>query len=195
MSRKATSSNCTSDAWTRALGNSGVYALVLHVRTRFRLPLARVAFPRLPVGWYVYVGSAKRALRARLQRHLLPEKRPHRHIDALTARARVREVWVWPWSPTAECEVNANIQGMPTAEAPFRGFGSSDCACVSHLTVFPEIPSPPFDVHTYLLVWGGSMKMRAQRDNVSAAGRKLLTHATNGRIVQPRARAREKEGP
>ena len=95
----------------------------------------------LKAGWYVYVGSAKRNLAARLARHLRHEKRVHWHIDYLRGLASVEEIWLWRWTEGAECRTNARIQALAGAIVPWKGFGSSDCACVAHLTLFAARPA------------------------------------------------------
>ena len=96
---------------------------------------------RLAAGWYAYVGSAKRNLTARLTRHLRYEKRLHWHIDYLRAVALVDQIWIWPWTEGGECRTNGRIQALSGARVPWRGFGSSDCGCAAHLTVFDDNPT------------------------------------------------------
>ncbi len=91
----------------------------------------------------MYAGSAKRNLTTRLTRHLRQEKPLHWHIDSLRAVASVVEIWIWPWTEGAECRTNVLIQTLPGAGTPWTGFGSSDCRCRTHLTVFPEQPRSP----------------------------------------------------
>ena len=125
----------------RPVEDAGVYCLVLRLpRPRWVAP-GKLGHGRLAAGWYVYVGSAKRNLTARLTRHLRYEKRVHWHIDYLRAVARVEQIWVWPWTDGGECRTNARIQALSGAGVPWRGFGSSDCGCSSHLTVFAEKPA------------------------------------------------------
>lgn len=121
-------------------GDSGVYGLVLRLSRPRWVAAGRLGGRRLAAGWYVYVGSARWGLAARVGRHLRREKRFHWHIDYLRAAARSRQVWIWPWTEGAECRANAWIQAVPGAGVPWSGFGSSDCRCDSHLTWFPQAP-------------------------------------------------------
>lgn len=83
-----------------------------------------------PAGRYVYTGSARRNLRARVARHLRRDKTLRWHIDYLLSQ---------PWahvldtrsSGENECELNQSVRG----EIIVRGFGASDCrrGCGSHL--------------------------------------------------------------
>lgn len=85
---------------------------------------------RFPAGQYVYTGSARRNLVARLRRHLARTKTLRWHIDYLLARpgARVECIQL---STASECRLNQQVSG----ELPVPGFGSSDCraGCGSHL--------------------------------------------------------------
>ncbi len=120
--------------------DAGIYGLVLRVSRPRRVVAGKLGHRRLAAGWYVYVGSAKRNLAARLTRHLRHEKRMRWHIDYLRAAARVEEIWIWPWTEGRECRTSARIQALSGAGMPWRGFGSSDCGCASHLAVFAEKP-------------------------------------------------------
>jgi Uri superfamily endonuclease len=115
-----------------------VYCLVMRLSRPCVVRAGRLGVRRLAKGWYVYVGSAKRGLGARVDRHLRREKRLRWHIDYLLTVAGVRDVWTLPWTEGAECGTNARIQAMPRAAAPWSRFGSSDCRCQSHLTWFPS---------------------------------------------------------
>jgi len=84
----------------------------------------------LPAGRYVYTGSAKRALEARIARHLRQDKTLRWHIDYLLAAPGVRVVGVVR-SRRTECAENRAVRGS----IPAPGFGASDCraGCGSHL--------------------------------------------------------------
>lgn len=125
------------------MGNAGVYCLVLRVSQASRVEVRRLGRRAFPRGWYVYTGSAKRNLEARLTRHLRRRKRFHWHIDYLREKATVQEVWVWPWALGAECRTNQMVHRMAQAGYPCRGFGASDCRCPAHLVSFPSQPALP----------------------------------------------------
>ena len=124
-------------------GDAGVYCLVLWVRRTSRIWFSRFGCWCVGPGWYVYTGSAKRNLLPRLQRHLRRRKRIHWHIDHLRAVASLQEIWVWPWTPGGECRMNTAVSLLPDATSPWKGFGSSDCGCYTHLVFFPAKPAPP----------------------------------------------------
>ena len=115
------------------LGAKGSYALVLRLDEPRPLRIGRLGSSVLPVGCYVYCGSALGGLRGRIERHQRVEKRLHWHVDYLLEAARLTEVWVARTSIRLECSLAAYLLGCSEASAPVRGFGSSDCRCPSHL--------------------------------------------------------------
>ena len=83
------------------------------------------------------------ALAARLALHLRPDKRPHWHIDRLTAAGRIVAVYARPGG--SECALFGALHRLPDTRTPLPGFGSSDCRrCPAHLVQVPtgfEAPS------------------------------------------------------
>lgn len=117
----------------------GTYALLLHLNSPAVFRVGRLGTLTFAPGYYVYIGSARGAggLRARVERHLRAEKRPHWHIDALAAHAAVQEVW---WALSAqrlECAWARALSALPGVQQPAPGFGASDCACRTHLFGLP----------------------------------------------------------
>ncbi len=113
----------------------GSYALLLRVEAPVTLHAGRLGALPLEAGHYVYVGSARGpgGLRGRVARHLRAEKKPHWHIDALTAAAPVVEVWAVQGGERLECAWAAALGTLPGVTIPARGFGASDCRCPAHL--------------------------------------------------------------
>jgi len=95
-----------------------------------RVSIGRLGEFDFPAGDYVYTGSARRNLEARVARHLRREKRLRWHIDYLLAAPGVTVSEVRR-SDVAECALNQATVGR----APVPGFGASDCrqGCGSHL--------------------------------------------------------------
>jgi sugar fermentation stimulation protein A len=114
--------------------------LVLYLAAGRRVTAGALGSRRLEAGWYVYVGSAKRNLHARLARHLRSDKRAHWHIDGLRRAASIHRIWVRSWGVGVECRVNGLVRLLPGASTPWKGFGSSDCRCTSHLTALSAEP-------------------------------------------------------
>jgi Uri superfamily endonuclease len=102
-----------------------------HRRTRHP-PAAgrRLCLHRLPAGDYVYTGSARRNLEARIARHCRRDKKLHWHIDYLLAAAETRIIDIQRLAQP-ECFINQQQAGRTLIP----GFGASDCrgGCGSHL--------------------------------------------------------------
>ncbi len=118
----------------------GSYALIVRLDVTTSLLVGRLGLHRLLSGFYVYVGSAlgPGGLRARLQRHLRPKemKRPHWHIDALTAAAEIDELWWATGTQRRECDWAFTLASIGFLTP--RSFGASDCRCPGHLIYFND---------------------------------------------------------
>ena len=94
------------------------------------LTIGRLGRFTFPTGEYVYTGSARCNMAARIRWHLSPHKVLLWHIDYLlaTPAAHIREVCSFQ---VPECRLNQQVQGT----IPVPGFGASDCraGCGSHL--------------------------------------------------------------
>jgi sugar fermentation stimulation protein A len=124
----------------------GVYLITLFLKTDKKVhtgALGEVLYKR---GWYVYVGSAKRGLSARIRRHLSKRKNCRWHIDYLTlaadslpgyAGARTRSYPIYT-DRDLECGLAKSVQNAGGAGVD--RFGSSDCSCRSHLYWFEKNP-------------------------------------------------------
>jgi Uri superfamily endonuclease len=124
----------------------GVYALFVPLARPTVLQAGHLGLVTLPSGYYVYLGSAHGpgGLRARISRHLRPEKPLHWHIDYLTALAPVLNVWQSVNNAHGECIWTQRLLALPGATCPAPGFGSSDCreGCPSHLVRLPDHYDP-----------------------------------------------------
>jgi len=112
----------------------GAYRLTIRLSEAVRVRVGRLGMVSLPAGSYVYCGSARRALPARVARHLRRRKRRHWHIDYLLARREAKVVAVAAWCDRTECDLSAEaVAGGGQVLAP--GFGSTDCrrGCGAHL--------------------------------------------------------------
>ena len=95
------------------------------------------------LGYYVYVGSAfgPGGLAARIARHAKRDKKPHWHIDYLTALVSIEELWYTVDKQRRECQWADLFSRMHAASVPLAGFGSSDCVCLAHLCFLASRPS------------------------------------------------------
>ena len=111
----------------------------MRAQDRQQLQIGRLGGMQLSKGWYVYVGSAfgPGGVAARVSRHLQRHKTRHWHIDHLIWATTVREVWYSQRQRHLEhCWAQAALD-QPAARNLLRGFGASDCQCLSHLVRFP----------------------------------------------------------
>lgn len=109
--------------------NKGIYCLLINTPGgKYQIGSPGEIFLE---GNYIYVGSAQGNLKARIERHLSKEKKLHWHVDYLLRRSEVEEVLVKEDAEKRqECETALKLSEKLT---PVKGFGSSDCRCVSHL--------------------------------------------------------------
>ncbi len=117
----------------------GCYILILHLtedRTLMIGSLGDIFFPR---GYYLYVGSAKRHLAKRLERHLRRRKTFFWHIDYLREAAAACTALPIRTGDDLEHELAAAINRIAGHSIP--RFGSSDCRCDSHLFAMQDNPA------------------------------------------------------
>ncbi|MFW9770868.1 MAG: DUF123 domain-containing protein [Candidatus Thorarchaeota archaeon] len=95
--------------------------------------------------FYLYVGSAMgdkgpTTLLNRVKRHLSNSnsKKVHWHIDYLLADAftKIIKLYLIPSITALECIIARDL--LANSEGYIKGFGSSDCNCVSHLFWFKD---------------------------------------------------------
>jgi Uri superfamily endonuclease len=106
------------------------YQLVIELRRPVCVAVGRLGEVSFPAGTYVYTGSARRGVEARVRRHVSPQKRLHWHIDYLLANPQARVVEIRTFFDE-ECVVNRRTSG----DVVVPGFGASDChaGCGAHL--------------------------------------------------------------
>jgi len=112
------------------------YQLAITLAVPARVAVGRLGAFEFPAGRYVYTGSARRNLEARIARHLRKEKTLRWHIDYLLAVPQAHVTCV-ERSAQLECALNQATAG--TVLIP--GFGASDCraGCGSHLKFLGEL--------------------------------------------------------
>jgi Uri superfamily endonuclease len=106
------------------------YQLMIELSRAATVTVGKLGRFHFPAGHYVYTGSARRGLEARIRRHLGQWKKCYWHIDYLLARPQARVTGI-KRSQVAECAKNRQIRG----EILVPGFGATDCTkgCGSHL--------------------------------------------------------------
>ena len=118
---------------------SRLYVVLTYVPRRTTVPvgaLGSVAFER---GWYAYVGSAARARRARVARHLATGKPLRWHADYLFTAFPARRAWLVDGA-AGECALAGALAALPGASRRPRRFGAGDCRCAGHLVCFSRRP-------------------------------------------------------
>jgi len=123
----------------------GTYLLLLQVAEQAARQVGRFGQVIIQPGWYVYVGSARGGLGARLRRHARTGKRRHWHIDALGEVARLARIPVRVGGGRLECAAAAHVAALPGAACPIARFGASDCRCPAQRFFFADEPRVQLD--------------------------------------------------
>ena len=121
--------------------NPGAYHLIIHLAYDVSITVGKLGNFHFSAGYYVYTGSALRGLEVRILRHLQQEKRLHWHIDYLLQHAKIIHIVKYQTKERLECYLNNQILMLPECKIPVKGFGSSDCKCISHLAYFENKPN------------------------------------------------------
>ena len=116
-------------------------AYILHLKTERDLMLRTGSLGNiaLPSGHYVYIGSARKSISGRVNRHkrLAETKRGkrHWHIDYMLAHPEVKLIRGDAYAGYRECDIAKQIETMKGVSTPVLRFGSSDCrsGCKAHL--------------------------------------------------------------
>jgi len=74
----------------------GLYLLILRLSKGQTIKVGRLKETYFKPGYYLYVGRAKRGLKARLARHLKKNKKTFWHIDYLVSKARLVAILIKP---------------------------------------------------------------------------------------------------
>lgn len=122
----------------------GSYIVVLKLPQKSILTIGRLGEVAFNKGYYLYIGSARKNLTKRIQRHRSLRKRLFWHIDWLRAVAEFQFALPIRASDHLECNIAQMVKGIADWDTP--GFGSSDCSCHSHLFGMLQDPrrSPAF---------------------------------------------------
>ena len=113
--------------------SEATYILVINVSEDLKIRVGKLGEVAFKKGDYLYIGSAKGCLDARLRRHLKKDKKSFWHIDYLLKNRRTQISKIWVILESIECEIAEVFCRNPITEIVRKGFGSSDCKCVTHL--------------------------------------------------------------
>jgi Uri superfamily endonuclease len=92
-------------------------------------------------GCYLYVGSARRGLEARLRRHLRPDKKLRWHIDYLLSGDALTIQAIWTGNQLAECPLAGSLLTLPEVSVLQSRLGASDCRCPAHFFRYDGEPA------------------------------------------------------
>ncbi len=118
--------------------DEGLYLLIINLEKDTPINVPPGGFRTYKRGYYVYVGSARKNLSRRIDRHRRKRKRLRWHIDHLLKHGRLIEALPIRSPLVGECELATIVKGI--TEGFVERFGSSDCGCKSHLFYKAENP-------------------------------------------------------
>jgi sugar fermentation stimulation protein A len=132
------------DLIRREAQDRGSYLIALKLAEGATVKIGKLGWLNFPKGYYLYVGSASKDLRQRIERHRRIRKTKFWHIDYLRERADFQAAIPIRTGDDLECEVAKAMSAIAAWKIP--GFGCSDCSCESHLFGMKENPlhSPEF---------------------------------------------------
>jgi Uri superfamily endonuclease len=123
-------------------GLPGSYALMAILKNPIGLESGLYKGKSVPSGRYLYAGSAfgPGGLKARIARHLDPQRKVFWHVDYLKPFWHIDEIWILGGGVSRECALIDAFSQIPGIEFPLAGFGASDCRnnCQAHLVHLPE---------------------------------------------------------
>ncbi len=107
-----------------------VYILIIRVGRDIHLNIGKLGRKFFKKGYYCYIGSAMKGWIGRIKRHRREDKRKHWHIDYLTEKFPVEQVFIKKSPKEEESRIAQKMQNFFEF---IEGFGSSDTHNRSHL--------------------------------------------------------------
>ncbi len=126
------------DLVDRESHDRGCYIIVLHLPRDRKISVGGLGEVKFRKGYYLYVGSARKDLSKRIERHRRLTKKQHWHIDCLRGQAEFAAAIPIRTSADLECRVADSLGTIADWTVP--GFGSSDCSCKTHLFGMEQDP-------------------------------------------------------
>ncbi|GAB4437957.1 MAG: hypothetical protein OHK0040_09400 [bacterium] len=118
--------------------DSGCYLIILNLSTGRNIAVGEMGSISFKGGYYVYVGSAKKNLSKRVERHKKVLKKKFWHIDYLREKAEYLTALPIRTPFDLECVVANEVSKI--SDWFMKDFGCSDCKCKSHLFGFSKNP-------------------------------------------------------
>lgn len=131
--------------------DKGVYVLFLRCLKSCDVRVGSLGSVSLKEGVYAYVGSAfgGGGIKSRLGRHLKTGKKCRWHIDYIRRHMSVAAL-CYTLEGAEQEHIIADRFIASGCEVPMKGFGSSDCGCVSHLFYMKELPECFLPHHIFI---------------------------------------------
>jgi Uri superfamily endonuclease len=113
---------------------NGTYVLVLQSGKRQAAQVGKWGRLEIARGYYLYVGSAfgPGGVLSRVSRHCRAEKAKRWHVDYLREQTHLEAIWYVHSDERFEHRWARKLETLEETTA-IKGFGCSDCRCLSHL--------------------------------------------------------------
>ncbi len=118
------------------LPDRGIYLLLIYLRENADISVGSLGVQHFSKGYYVYVGSAQRNLRKRVERHLRDKKRIRWHIDYLLTRGEVVDFYAENLPKEFEERMAMKLKERYNFVPKF---GASDSKAPSHLFILNNL--------------------------------------------------------
>lgn len=115
------------------------YSIFLLIEKECEVEIGKLGTYFFQPGVYVYVGSAKRNLLKRIERHICIEKKKRWHMDYIRPFGTIVKIITYDHS-LGECNLAGKF--IAKGDIPVPRMGSSDCKCPSHFIYLgrPKLP-------------------------------------------------------
>lgn len=114
------------------------YRLYLEIPKDQTITVGKLGTFLFKEGVYIYVGSAKKNIAHRIERHLKKVKTNRWHIDYVREHADL--FYYETFGDKQECELAQETIRNFNGVCPYHKLGSSDCHCFSHFIYCPDFP-------------------------------------------------------
>ena len=112
------------------------YIIIFRIKTHIKIDVGRFQSVPFKRGLYLYIGSAKRGLKKRIERHISINKKLYWHIDYILSNRASTILEIWYKREDEECKHAQIISRLSSSEIVKKGLGSSDCNCPTHIFLF-----------------------------------------------------------
>lgn len=107
------------------------YILILKLNKNLSIIVGKLGNIEFKKGFYIYIGSGKKNIEKRVERHIKRDKKTHWHIDYLTKDENFSIIEIYLIEKFDECEITKIF--IKNGISFIKNFGSTDCNCSSHL--------------------------------------------------------------